>query len=122
MPITLLSVISAEVTGFFSGIVDGVKDFLGIHSPSKVFAGMGENMALGLGDGFTDEMKAVTKQINKAVPTSIDMAGSYGMSGRGAGGVVVNVPVMLDGRIISSTNSRIQYGQNRTRSRALGVT
>ena len=31
-----------------SGIIDGAKSLLGIASPSKVFAGIGENMALGL--------------------------------------------------------------------------
>ena len=46
--------IKSKVTGFFSGIVDSVKGLLGIHSPSTVFAGMGENMALGLEEGFAD--------------------------------------------------------------------
>ena len=41
-----------KVTGFFSGIVDGVKDFLGIHSPSTVFADMGKNMALKVRTGL----------------------------------------------------------------------
>jgi hypothetical protein len=33
--------------------------FLGINSPSKVFSGIGENMALGLGKGFETEMNKV---------------------------------------------------------------
>ena len=45
-----------------SGIVDGVKGLLGISSPSKVFADMGENMALGLGEGFAGEMRGVQRQ------------------------------------------------------------
>lgn len=52
-----------QVTGFFSGIVNGVKDFLGIHSPSRVFAGIGENMAAGLGEGWDKEYKDVQKNI-----------------------------------------------------------
>lgn len=62
-----------NVKGFFNGIVDGVKGILGIHSPSKVFAGIGENMALGLGEGWNDEFGAV----KKGVVDGMDFAGSY---------------------------------------------
>jgi phage-related protein len=65
-----------QVSGFFSGIVDGAKSFLGIASPSKVFAGIGENMAAGLGVGFENEMNNVAKQINASVPTNVQMNGS----------------------------------------------
>lgn len=64
--------IKDKVSGFFSGIVDGVKGLLGIESPSKVFAGIGENMAAGLGKGFGAEMQGVAKQINDSIPTSIN--------------------------------------------------
>lgn len=62
-----------NVKGFFNGIVDGVKGILGIHSPSKVFAGIGENMALGLGEGWNDEFGAV----KKSVAGDMDFVGSY---------------------------------------------
>ena len=62
-----------NVKGFFNGIVDGVKGILGIHSPSKVFAGIGENMALGLGEGWSGEFGAVKKSVNG----DMDFAGSY---------------------------------------------
>ena len=65
--------IREKVTGFFNGIVDGVKGILGIHSPSKVFAGIGENMALGLGEGWNDEFGAV----KKSVAGDMDFVGSY---------------------------------------------
>jgi hypothetical protein len=64
--------IKDKVSGFFSGIVDGVKGFLGIKSPSRVFAEIGENMAAGLGKGFGAEMQGVAKQINDSVPTSFN--------------------------------------------------
>ena len=65
--------IREKVTGFFNGIVDGVKGILGIHSPSKVFAGIGENMALGLGEGWNGEFDAVKKSVNG----DMDFVGSY---------------------------------------------
>ena len=58
-----------KVSSFFSGIVDGVKGILGIHSPSRVFAGIGQNMALGLGQGFEKQMRSVTAGIQNAIPT-----------------------------------------------------
>ena len=56
-----------------SGLVDGIKGWLGIHSPSKVFANIGDFMALGLGEGFTKSMLAVNKDIVNAIPTDFDI-------------------------------------------------
>lgn len=52
-----------QISGFFGGIVDGAKSLLGIHSPSRVFASIGENMALGLGEGWNDEFGNINAQI-----------------------------------------------------------
>lgn len=65
----MASWIGEKVSGFVGGIVDGVKGVLGIHSPSKVFAGIGENMALGLGQGFERQMQRVSSGIQDAIPT-----------------------------------------------------
>lgn len=46
-----------------NSLVGGVKRILGIHSPSKVFAGIGGFMAEGLGEGFSDEFAAVKNDI-----------------------------------------------------------
>lgn len=46
-----------------NSLVGGVKRILGIHSPSKVFAGIGGFMAEGLGEGFSDEFESVKKDI-----------------------------------------------------------
>lgn len=61
--------IGEKVSGFVGGLVDGVKGVLGIHSPSRVFAGIGQNMALGLGQGFEKQMQSVTAGIQDAIPT-----------------------------------------------------
>ena len=67
-----------QVSGLFDGLVGGVMDFLGIASPSKVFAGIGENMAAGLGKGFASEMRGITRQINDSIPTSVNINGTMG--------------------------------------------
>ena len=65
----MASWIGDKVSGFVGGLVDGVKGVLGIHSPSRVFAGIGQNMALGLGLGFERQMQSVTAGIQDAIPT-----------------------------------------------------
>ena len=54
-----------QVKSFFSGIVDGVKDALGIHSPSKVFADeIGKWIPPGIGVGIEAEMPDLYKQMD----------------------------------------------------------
>ena len=83
-----------KVGGFFGDMVDGVKDFLGIHSPSRVFAGIGENMALGLGEGWDDEYGRISKNIKSGLDfgtASVDFASSgLGIASRGIVGSVIN--------------------------------
>ena len=59
--------IKEKVSGFFGGIVDNVKGVLGIHSPSRVFAGIGENMALGLGEGWESEYGTIKRGITSGL-------------------------------------------------------
>ncbi|AUN11564.1 phage tail tape measure protein [Clostridium botulinum] len=55
-----------RVNGFFSGIVDGAKDALGIHSPSRVFRDqVGKYMAQGVGVGFSDETENIKRSMRK---------------------------------------------------------
>lgn len=65
-----------KITGWASSIVDGIKGFFGIHSPSTLFRDeVGKNLALGLGEGFTGSMRAVAKKMQGAVPTSLPDVG-----------------------------------------------
>lgn len=61
-----------QLSGWASGIVGDIKEFFGIQSPSKVFAGIGGYLAEGLGVGFEKEMDAVSRQMRDAVPMSFD--------------------------------------------------
>ncbi len=54
-------------------IMDKVKSFFGIKSPSRLFKKeVGTYLAQGLGVGFVDEMDKVTKDMQNALPTSFD--------------------------------------------------
>lgn len=78
--------IKDKVTGFFSGIVDGVKGFLGIHSPSKVFAEIGDNTVAGYAEGIDDGASKNEKRVLSAVEgLSADMADSFAGGGADSG-------------------------------------
>lgn len=60
--------IVSKVQGFAQGILDGMMSVLGIHSPSRVFRDkVGKNIALGVGEGFTDNISKVYRQMKSAV-------------------------------------------------------
>lgn len=62
-----------NVKSFGTGIVGKFKSVFGIHSPSKVFENqVGKFLAEGIGVGFENEMKSVSKEMTDAIPTSFD--------------------------------------------------
>ena len=89
-----------QVKGFFTNIVDSVKQGLGIHSPSTVFAGIGENMALGLGVGWDKTMDQVERDMMSSIPMADVNATINGTATAGGGygsGMVeeITIPVMV---------------------------
>ena len=57
-----------KLTGFCSDIVNKVKENFGIHSPSRVFnKEVGKYLALGLGEGFDDNISNAYKKMKSAV-------------------------------------------------------
>lgn len=86
-----------KVKSFASGILDGMKDALGIHSPSRLFRDqVGKYIAQGIGEGFTDEMGSVVGQMQDAMPDPSAFVGdpqiAYG--GYPAAGTVANPSVV----------------------------
>lgn len=125
--------LTSKITGWFNGVVDGVKSFLGIASPSKVFAGIGKNMALGVGEGWGDEFGRIKRDIEGGLDfgtAKVDfassgfgrMASSVGSSVSSAvNGAMENVNIVvqsvLDGKVIGETS----YKYIRNKERAYGV-
>ena len=56
-----------KVSGWASSLVDGIKNFFGIHSPSTVFAEIGTNMGEGVGVGFGESMDGVSADMTAAM-------------------------------------------------------
>ena len=71
-----------KIKGFGKAVLNGIKSFFGIHSPSTLFRDeIGSNLALGIGEGFEDEMADVTKDIQDALPTDFDLGVNTNVSG-----------------------------------------
>lgn len=111
--------VSGKVKDFFGGIVGGVKDFLGIHSPSKVFAGIGGFMAEGLGEGFDDQFKSVKKGIENSMNFDAgiitadsnisrhDTSGSYGAASTSGGGDSGKIVMLLEQYLPMLANMKV---------------
>lgn len=57
-----------KIKSFAANIVSNMKEALGIHSPSRVFRDeVGKYMALGVGEGFENDISKVYKQMKTAV-------------------------------------------------------
>ena len=114
---SMVSWFTSKVKSFFSGIVNSVKNALGIHSPSKVFASIGKYMAEGLGEGWDDKFSDVRDEIDKSldfddpsmsINASVRKIGAEaaGISGAVYGGTSIgNVTINIDGAKYSNENS-----------------
>jgi phage-related protein/archaellum component FlaC len=115
-----------KVSSFFSGIVDGVKNFLGIRSPSTVFEGIGGNMALGLGEGFNKAMARVADDMQSAVPTDFNISPDISVNGRGGSAASASGPLVVVQQMIVRSEDDIRrisqelYNLMQTGSRAQG--
>lgn len=78
---SMVTWIKDKISSFVGGIVSGVKGVLGIKSPSTVFAGIGDNMAQGIGVGFDKAMDKVSDDIQGAIPTDFDVSSNVNVNG-----------------------------------------
>lgn len=89
--------LAGKVRSFASGILDGMKGALGIHSPSRLFRDqVGKYIAQGIGEGFTDEMGSVVGQMQDAMPDPSAFVSDQQIaySGYSAAGAVANSSVV----------------------------
>ena len=87
-----------KIKDFGKTILNSFKSIFGIHSPSTIFRDtIGKNLALGIGEGFTDEMKNVTSEMQDAMPTNFDINGSYnGLNNSGNINTLVNYNSLVE--------------------------
>ena len=110
--------IKNKVSDFFGGIINTAKDLLGIHSPSRVFAQIGDYLMLGMGEGIEDGAAAAVKAMKKAASTitrTADVAFNLGDNLR-ITSAASNIPAIAAGHIVpamsgASTNSGAFFDQ-----------
>lgn len=104
--------ILGKIREFVQGILNGIKGFLGIASPSKLFENeVGKNLALGFGKGFTDSMKEISNDMQKSIPTKFDTDWNLSIKGAknalypamsptnvNSGGFIINIENFVNNR------------------------
>ncbi len=97
-------------TDAWDGLVGGVKNLLGIHSPSRVFAGIGENMALGLGEGWDDEFSKIKKDIDGSMSFdgTISPSKAYKYSQIGSKNIFESLTININGANYSDENALVE--------------
>lgn len=73
--------IVSKISGWVSNVLQFIKNAFGIRSPSKLMEDeVGKWLALGVGEGFDDEMDDVSKEMANAIPHSFDVNPSINAS------------------------------------------
>lgn len=136
-----IGAVKDSITGLGDDAVGWIKDKLGIHSPSRVFAELGGYISEGLGVGISDKAKLALQAAGRlgamlpgALPTALAMGVTAGAAvaspamaahGAGAGGttiinITVTAPAGTDGqalaKLVAQEVEKIQRGQT-TRAR-----
>lgn len=94
--------IKKKISGFGKGVLDDLKDFFGIKSPSRIMRDqVGKYLAEGIGVGFTAEMASVNKDIENSIdpltkPRNFTVHGAFDAL----------APIMAAGGINAPVNSR----------------
>ena len=115
--------IAQKIRGFGNNVLQSIKDFFGIHSPSTVMREeVGKMLGLGIGEGLTGTFPKIKSQIqglsgsitagmqNINAPSAVSGPGSS--YGRGYGGetyeaLTIDIPVYLDGEVIYKNQQKV---------------
>lgn len=120
-----------KIKGFGQDIVDRFKKIFKINSPSKVFEDeIGKNLALGIGEGFDDEIGAVTKDMQDSLKglnaqvgidaKGIDTINSLKMPNQNMFGELVDLIKSLNkGNVINNYNFDYNFEKMETSKLAL---
>ena len=110
--------IKSKIKSWVGNVTKFIKNLFGIHSPSTVMRDeVGKYLALGIGEGFTDEMKYVAKNMVAAVPMDFSMAGG-GVTNMG--GVTINVQG-AEGQDVEELANIVMYKMQRVVDRREAV-
>lgn len=122
-----------QIESFFGDVIDNIKGLFGIHSPSTVFAGFGDNMILGLEKGLTGPnkigsiMSDLSGQVTSGFGGALDVRArasfeaSFGGAAAGAAAVGGVQPINQNIYMLPEQDPRIvarQFGRELSRTMA----
>lgn len=109
--------IKSKIKSWVGNVTKFIKNLFGIHSPSTVMRDeVGKYLALGIGEGFTDEMKYVAKNMVAAVPMDF----SVGSGVTNMGGVTINIQG-AEGQDVEELANIVMYKMQRVVDRREAV-
>lgn len=109
--------IKNKIKGWVGNVTKFIKNLFGIHSPSTVMRDeVGKYLALGIGEGFTDEMRYVAKNMVAAVPMDF----SVGSGVTNMGGVTFNIQG-AEGQDVEELANIVMYKMQRVVDRREAV-
>lgn len=110
--------IKNKIKSWVGNVTKFIKNLFGIHSPSTVMRDqVGKYLALGIGEGFTDEMKYVAKNMVAAVPMDFSMNGGGTTN---LGGVTINIQG-AEGQDVEELANIVMYKMQRVVDRREAV-
>lgn len=109
--------LGGKVTGFFDGLFDDVKENEEIHSPSKKWAYIGKNDALGFGAGWLDGLESVEKNVTSGLDFGVETVSAPAQTAQtavdnGPREIVLNITSELDGAVIARKTHRYNLREN----------
>lgn len=96
-----------KIKGFGKSVLDGIKSFFGIHSPSTVMAKMGGFLGQGFANGITDSIGGVLSAVdtmNSAVSSKMTTSLSPDFSVSGSGSISLQADDIWGGKNNSGSN------------------
>lgn len=94
-----------KIKNLGKSILDSIKDIFGIHSPSTVFRDeIGKNLALGIGEGFDQNIGNVMDNIKSAIPTDYNMSLNANMKNNSNN--LENIPAQENFNVTINNNSK----------------
>ena len=106
------------VKSLFNSIIDGIKSLFGIKSPSTVFRDeIGKNLALGIGEGFEDNIKGVKNAMVKSMDGITTELGDMNIN-TGQGAASVQPVVVNQYNTFSQAHSRYELFKSKQQTEA----
>ena len=106
-----------NIKNLVKNFIDSVKNILGIHSPSTVFADMGKNVAAGFKEGFANAWEAVVSFVSNAINGLISMVQNAIAGLKSA----ISGAASAAGNWVSDTAAKIAGATGKTTGAAAGV-